>query len=292
MSLSRYGCLLLFSVILSACQPFVENVPPVVEDTDGYPDQPFDVDHIPDAVPKDEVRTAAGNKSPYRVLGKTYHVTSAPEGYREEGIASWYGTKFHGRRTSNGEIYNMYGMTAAHRSLPIPSYVRVTNKRNKRSVVVRVNDRGPFHGNRIIDLTYSAAKKLGYVNQGTAPVIVEYIDPTAEETVSESVVQETIKNGPPSKNKAPAPKDSAGYTLPGNTYLQVGAFSVPTSAESLKKQLKTLMGVDVWVVPPSTGEDQALYKVQIGPFTDNYQMMLVRKKLLEEKFPTPHVVYR
>ena len=115
---------------------------------------------IPNATPKSEPITNAGNKSPYEVFGKTYWVLPSSNGYKETGIASWYGTKFHGRLTSNGEIYNMYGMTAAHKTLPIPCYARVTNVENGSSVVVRINDRGPFHGARLIDLSYVAAMKL------------------------------------------------------------------------------------------------------------------------------------
>ena len=148
---------------------------------DGPPPRDIDVSNLPDAVPKVEPIRKAGNKSPYTVLGKTYQVLPSSLGYRERGIASWYGNKFHGRKTSNGEIYSMYEMTAAHKSLPIPSYVKVTNLDNGRTVVVRVNDRGPFHGSRIIDLSYAAAKKLDYSNKGTANVEVVAIDPRARQ---------------------------------------------------------------------------------------------------------------
>jgi len=126
--------------------------PTFAEQKDRGPTQAMDVDHIPDAIPRYEPRTIAGNKSPYTVLGKTYRVLPDSTGYSEQGIASWYGEKFHGRNTSNGEIYDMYGMTAAHKTLLIPSFVRVTNLDNGKSIIVRVNDRGPFHDNRIIDL--------------------------------------------------------------------------------------------------------------------------------------------
>ena len=117
------------------------------------------------------------NKSPYTQFGKTYYVLNSSQGFRETGIASWYGSKFHGRRTSNGDVYNMYAMTAAHKTLPIPTYVRVTNQENRRSVIVRVNDRGPFHESRIIDLSYVAALKLGFAANGTAKVSVEALNP-------------------------------------------------------------------------------------------------------------------
>lgn len=137
---------------------------------------PVDVMAVPDAVPRYEERTRAGNSVKYEVLGKQYKVLTASKGYQETGMASWYGAKFHGRKTSNGEVYDMYAMTAAHKTLPIPSYVRVTNLKNQRSVVVRINDRGPFHENRIIDLSYTAAVKLGIQKMGTGFVEVTALD--------------------------------------------------------------------------------------------------------------------
>ena len=140
---------------------------------DRAPDRRVDVAAIPEVTPEPIQRTRAGNRSPYTVLGKTYRVMASEEGYTERGVASWYGEKFHGHKTSNGEIFDMYKATAAHKSLPIPSFLRVTNLDNNRSIVVRVNDRGPFHGNRLIDLSYAAALKLGYADRGTARVQLE-----------------------------------------------------------------------------------------------------------------------
>ena len=139
---------------------------------DSVPGEIPDVDRIPEPEVVDEPRSRYGNRSPYKVLGKSYKVRDSAEGYVERGTASYYGNKFHGRRTSNLEVYDMYAFTAAHKSLPLPSFARVTNLDNGRSVVVRVNDRGPFHGNRIIDLSYAAAVKLGYRDKGTARVEV------------------------------------------------------------------------------------------------------------------------
>ena len=155
---------------------------------DGPPSYDFDVSHLRDAIPKKEPITRAGNKNPYQIFGKTYVLLPSAKGYSEEGIASWYGRKFHGRKTANGEIYDMYKMTAAHTTLPIPTFVRVTNLDNGRQIVVRVNDRGPFHGGRIIDLSYAAAKKLGYDTKGTARVRVEVVD---VESQQKAVVEPT-----------------------------------------------------------------------------------------------------
>jgi rare lipoprotein A len=135
--------------------------------------------NIPDAVPRVEPLSKWGNPESYKVKGKRYFTKKTSSGHVERGLASWYGKQFHGRRTSSGERYNMYEMTAAHKTLPLPSYVRVTNMENGRTAVVKVNDRGPFHGGRVIDLSYSAAKKLGVVQKGTAMVEVAAIDPLA-----------------------------------------------------------------------------------------------------------------
>jgi len=144
---------------------------------DYGPDALVDVSHVQDAVPKIEPRSRGGNRSRYEVLGKQYSVMPSAAGYNATGGASWYGKKFHGHLTANGEKYDMYQMTAAHKSLPIPTYVRVTNLANNRQVIVRVNDRGPFHKGRIIDLSYAAASKLDMLKQGTSKVRVEAINP-------------------------------------------------------------------------------------------------------------------
>ena len=218
---------------------------------DGAPTGDVDVSRIPDAVPKAELVTRAGNKNPYSVFGKTYHLLPAGSAYREEGTASWYGTKFHGRKTANGETYDMYGMTAAHKTLPIPSYVKVTNLANQRSVIVRVNDRGPFHGNRIIDLSYAAAKKLAYAGPGTARVQVEAIDPggyqnnTVEQPRVLSSASQTSTVLAAAVPAATALAESAPeittttetYRLPSNTFLQIGAFSSLKAAATLQERV-------------------------------------------------------
>lgn len=163
---------------------------------DSVPDEIPDVDAIPEPIVKNEPRSARGNKS-YSVLGKSYSVLADHEGYDETGNASYYGKKFHGRRTSNGDVYDMYAFSAAHRSLPLPSYARVTNLSNGKSVVVRVNDRGPFHSNRIIDLSYAAAVKLDYRKQGTAKVRVEALSADeARETQSVVAKAKAAKDNP------------------------------------------------------------------------------------------------
>src|SRR5690606_1564316 len=157
-------------LLLAACASNPDGAPPPGS---------LDLDDIEEVAPRLEPRSRFGNPDSYTVFGKTYHVMDSATGYHERGIASWYGTKFHGRRTSSGEDYDMYKMTAAHKTLPLPTYVRVTNLDNGKSAIVRVNDRGPFHDNRIIDLSYAAAIKLGVNKTGTAHVDVVAIDPRA-----------------------------------------------------------------------------------------------------------------
>ena len=177
---------------------------------DSAPDRKLDPDTIVDAVPRDEPRSRYGNPKSYAVFGRRYQVMESSAGHREKGIASWYGSKFHGRRTSSGEAYDMYAMTAAHKNLPLPTYVRVTNLRNGRSAVVKVNDRGPFHDNRIIDLSYAAATKLGILATGTGLVEISAID-----------VRQQAEPDPQAVNVA-QPAD--GEEIPG-VFIQVGAFS-------------------------------------------------------------------
>lgn len=163
---------------------------------------PRNVDRIPDAVPKVEPMARRGNKT-YQVYGKTYHPLTSSKNYRETGLASWYGTKFHGNSTSSGEPYDLYAMTAAHRTLPLPTYARVTNTRNGKSIIVKINDRGPFHSNRLIDLSYAAARKLGIYGHGTGHVTVEAIDPKHLHPANMPVTQASTKKSTKSLHGKP-----------------------------------------------------------------------------------------
>jgi len=238
-------------------------------------------------VPKVEPITRAGNKSPYTVLGKTYELLPTSRGYRERGVASWYGNKFHGRKTSNGEIYSMYGMTAAHKTLPIPSYVRVTNLANNRSVIVRVNDRGPFHGARIIDLSYAAAKKLDYSAKGTATVEVVAIDP--REYQKNTVEQPRINEMPINEVPVVTTGKQPGTGKSGNQYLQVGAFSNQVAAVDLSEHLQGISEYPVVVRQPQ--EPQSLYKVLVGPVNDQLKLFDLRDLLKQSENLSPFVVY-
>lgn len=238
---------------------------------DRGPTTHVDIQSIPEVVPVPEARTRAGNKSPYEVNGKTYYIMGTEEGYRETGIASWYGEKFHGYKTSNGEIYDMYEVTAAHKTLPIPSYVRVTNLDNNRTLMVRVNDRGPFHEGRIIDLSYAAAAKLGYADMGTARVEVEAVIPSLANS-----------NYPSTEPKLPGSE---------SRYLQVGAFSSLQAARDLSRRLRQL--TDKPVIIRSVRTDNMrnyLHRVRIGPITDSREIKRITDKLLAEDLGRPFTV--
>jgi rare lipoprotein A len=242
---------------------------------DGGPQTEINVARIPDAVPRVEPLSANGNPDSYTVLGHTYHVMHSSVGYVERGIASWYGTKFHGHTTSNGEIYSMYKMTAAHKTLPIPSYVQVTNLENGRKVVVRINDRGPFHPNRIIDLSYVAAKKLGIASTGTGLVEIRSIDPRnwRPERSEPAPVQATYR--PPVK--------------PENTlYIQAGAFASRYNAEQLKKKLDVLLPRQT--VQMAYLASDKLYRVRIGPLPNVDEADKVAQTISNNGYPEPHVV--
>ena len=253
---------------------------------DGAPWWDVDVNKIPDATPT--VHTGAYKANPYTVLGKTYYPLQDSRNYRAEGIASWYGTKFHGQNTANGEFYDLYGMSAAHKTLPLPAYVRVTNLANGRSVILRVNDRGPFYSDRIIDLSYAAAKKLGYAESGTARVRVEGIDPQQWWAARGQPAPMVLKQPRVAQTQAisantgkveqwtPPPQQHAASVVPvqvdgnpvptdnGGSFLQVGAFANPDAAELLRAKLSTMVSAPVFI-SSIVRNQQTLHRVRLGP---------------------------
>ena len=234
----------------------------------------------------------AGNKSPYTVLGKTYHLLPTAKGYREVGVASWYGSKFHGRSTSNGEAYDMFAMTAAHKTLPIPAYVRVTNLQNGRSAIVRVNDRGPFHDERIIDLSYAAARKLGVYAHGTAKVEVVAIDPAdyQRNSVEEPrVVTRTRLDRPPLARRDLSGDTRDGPPLGEPAFLQVGSFASLESARSLEAKVVQRVSAPTRVSKAQV-RGQSLFRVLVGPFADPSELDYARTLLVEAERLTPFVV--
>jgi len=235
---------------------------------------PPDVSRIPEPVPKSEPRSAYGNKSPYEVRGKTYSVLPNASGYVERGIASWYGNKFHGYATSNFEKYDMYAYSAAHKTLPLPSYARVTNLDNGASVIVRVNDRGPFAENRVIDLSYVAAIKLGIWQKGTGLVEVRAIDPEhperdaavrgpARATPVPALVQSPP--APPARIASAAPPPEKIHKP--ELYLQVGAYSDQANAERAALRVRSAQIGEVRVVE-GTSNGNPVRRVRIGPLRD------------------------
>ncbi len=234
-------------------------------------------DSVPDAIPRIEPRARSGNPPFYEVFGKRYYVLSSSVGYWERGVASWYGPGFHRVRTSTGEPYDMYAMTAAHKTLPLPAYVRVTNLLNGRSVVVRVNDRGPFVGNRIIDLSYTAAAKLDMLRNGTAMVDVRTIDPSAPPPVITASVAPPAPGAPTGVPAAVAPAAAAPTTAVPNAsgaaavnpplFVQAGAFSDPANAERLAEKLRG-GGFGKIFVRDDRIAGRRMYRVRIGPVSN------------------------
>ncbi|WP_206484596.1 septal ring lytic transglycosylase RlpA family protein [Thalassotalea sp. G2M2-11] len=210
-----------------------------------------------DAIPRAEAKSRGGNSN-YQVRGKHYQVLSSAKNFKEHGVASWYGNKFHGHLTSNGEIYNMYGMSAAHKNLPLPTYVKVTNKANNKSVIVRVNDRGPFHQNRIIDLSYSAAYKLDMLTTGTANVVIEAIT--------------DFNHNPPHIVSKPAAEQIA--------YIQVFATQNTALADKTANAITSL-----YQLPTKTIKKAGLYKVQVGPIKGNDNINSVLSQLKSNGYP-------
>ena len=266
-------------------------------------DAPANLDDTPDAVPKAEPLHRYANR-PYNALGKTYTPLEAPGNYKEQGIASWYGKKFHGQRTSIGEVYDMYGMTAAHPILPIPSYARITNVATKKSVIVRVNDRGPFLHDRIIDLSYTAAHKLGIINNGSAEVLVESIAVDGSEPLTVSTVLPTpIKSEPLALEPTPpvvvvpevpksasTPVSSTKAPSAGNIYLQLGAFKSPQGAESFLAKMQSKLGDE--------GKSLTLYqkdgleRIHLGPYATPDEARAAAEKLKTQLGFKPFVSVR
>ena len=271
--------------------------------SDGAPWWNVDVSRIPDAVPMPH----NGNykAAPYTVMGSRYFPIQDARNYKMTGTASWYGSKFHGRDTANGETFDLYGMTAAHKTLPLPSYVKVTNLENGLSVTLRVNDRGPFYSDRIIDLSFAAAKKLGYADKGVARVTVEGIDPhqwwaergqqvpmagasyvaaNTKPLSLPSLPQQVDVYTPPPEQHAAAvlpvqvdSKKNASQSAAG-LYLQVGAFANPDAAQLLRDKLSTLTSAPVFINSVVRNQ-QVLHRVRLGPVPSQNAAETLRERV-------------
>lgn len=280
----KFIFLLTGSVVMVACSsvsspPQTSGSAPVANagrysiSQDRAPSTPLDPSRIQDVEVLPLNRTMAGNRSPYTVNGKRYQVMASEEGFQQTGLASWYGEKFHGHLTSNGEIFDMYQVSAAHTGLPIPSYARVTNLENQRSVIVRVNDRGPFHNDRIIDLSYAAAYKLGFADQGTALVHVESIIPGQQDVLlaEASTRADTVASS-------------------GGRYLQAGAFSDLRAAERLSSRLRELTTRPVFIRSVQAQNSQQLHRVRVGPIADPQEIERITDMMVAADLGQPYMV--
>lgn len=220
---------------------------------DGAPVKTIGAEDVPDAVPRADPILSVGNKSPYKINGVSYEIMDSARNYKARGTASWYGTKFHGHKTSNGEIFDLYQASAAHKTLPIPCYALVTNLDNGKKVVVRVNDRGPFHSDRLIDLSYGAAIKLGYMDKGTARVEVEVLNIAGVD-------------------------DRRGTVNGDYRHLQLGAFSSEASAQRLQAELQALQSAPVFISPVEAG-GKLLYRVRVGPVAGKDELLALQQQL-------------
>lgn len=285
-SLGRFLIVALVCALLAACSGSGRRGGAYYMDDGPEANPPANLDAVPDAVPRIEP-LARGPNNPYSIFGQRYVPDTSGQPYRAQGPASWYGKKYHGKPTSNGERYDMYGMTAAHPTLPIPSYVRVTRVATGKTVVLRINDRGPFLGGRVIDLSYVAAHKLGVLSPGSAEVIVERIMPqqiangtaltasapaaAPSRPVAATLAAPSLAVAGPSVATLPlaaAPASSATPAAAGSVYLQLGAFSDPARAQAIAAraaaQMSTQSGVSVNV---ELGAGN-LHRVRVGPFAN------------------------
>ncbi len=279
--------LLLAAALLfaGACGGYVRDDGPPRSGSTRIPDLPGD------AVPRPEARSKYGNGPVYEVLGKRYSVMPNSKGYRERGVASWYGTKFHGNLTSNRETYDMYKMTAAHKTLPLPTYVRVRNLRNDRSVIVRVNDRGPFVHNRIIDLSYAAAIKLDMVRDGTSLVEVTAI--SFDDQPGERPTRR-VTSAPPAQPAEPAATPAARpapqpVVERDTIFVQVGAFGDRANAER-RLGLLSSSGIANAFIHEDTATDPPLHRVRIGPVPNVLQYDILVEELENIGITDPYLI--
>jgi len=262
----RPGVVVLGALLLAGCSvlprpriplPRVETRKPLPPPSGNVPAPPADPAAVPDAVPRVEPRSRYGNPETYEVFGKRYRVLRSAEGYVEHGTASWYGPGFHAERTSSGEPYDMYAMTAAHKTLPIPAYARITNLQNGRSVVVRINDRGPFVGERIVDLSYTAAWKLDMLRTGTAPVELRVLDPQVDTSTTAAM---------PAPQPPPTPTPTKALPI-SSRYLQAGSFGSAGNADALVAKLRS-SGIGNASVREARIGERVVHRVLVGPIDD------------------------
>jgi rare lipoprotein A len=279
------ACLALLVACSSTPPQAPGGLPSTTSSTKYYKDDgpgettPANLELIPDATPRLEPLHRFANR-PYTVLGHDYVPATALRNYRERGVASWYGRKFHGQKTSNGETYDMYGMTAAHPTLPLPSYARVTNVATGKSVIVRVNDRGPFLHGRLIDLSYAAAHKVGIASRGSGEVDVEAIIPVDSPIVAAAAPLPPVAaapavttTAPPLVEPPPAPisRDTGGFAV------QLGAFQNYINAQAFLAHVQTQLASAQ--VDPKVREANGLFRVYVGPYPDRDEARRVAERI-------------
>ena len=268
------------TVLLAGCSTTPRDSGRYSQPIDSAPKQKVDVSQVADAVPRVEPRSRYGNPASYKVLGKRYYTMKESQGYVKRGIASWYGTKFHGHRTSSGEPYDMYSMSAAHKTLPLPTYARVTNLKNGKSVIVKINDRGPFHDNRLIDLSYAAASRLDIVRSGTGFVEIRTIDPK-ESVPAKPVATLTAR--------AQKPVSTASEQRPA-LYLQLGAYVERNKAERLQNRLSDIEMQGTLHIQETRLNQEQLYRVRVGPLDSVESADRISQILQSEGIDSPRVV--
>lgn len=252
---TRYLLIIILNILLlSNCSLFRTSKP------DSAPKVKLNPHKIKDAEPKHEPKSKYGNPSSYKVFGQNYYPINSSKNFTQTGMASWYGTKFHGRKTSSGEIYDMYAMTAAHKTLPLPTYAKVTNLENNKTIIVKINDRGPFHDNRIVDLSYAAATKLGILGKGTAKVKLSAINPGDHELSDELIT------------------------------MQIGAFSNRAYAEDLTEAASNIFKHPI-KMSSIVNKNTNIYKVHIGPFPSN-DYDAIKSKLNDLNINNPIIIAR
>jgi rare lipoprotein A len=260
---------------------------------DGPPQSvPQDLDRVPDAVPRPEPPHRYANR-PYSVFGETYTPVVNTQPFKQRGVASWYGRKFQGQKTASGEPYDMFQMTAAHKTLPIPSYVKVTNLANRKSVVVRINDRGPFHSNRIIDLSYAAASRIGLAAKGSGLVEIERVfEPPKKDAAAAS---------PPAPDTAPVPVAAAAPPTPAQAqaseppdppglWIQLAAFSSAEAADAYRDKVARQMP---WIAEPvQVVESEGYSRVRLGPYRTRDEAEAIAAKVRESLGYAPAIIQR
>lgn len=281
--------LLTLLVLLQACS----QRPPATEQSPNAGRYQFEQDHKPDRLPTLLEMTdpepsieplSRGGNQPYRIFGVDYQPKPDLAEYKATGIASWYGMKFHGHKTSNGEVYDMYRMSAAHKTLPLPSYVRVTNLNNQKSAIVRVNDRGPFHQDRLIDLSYAAAHKIGMLQHGTAPVQIELLrSPAMQHTHTATEAYEVATASPqPSWQEQESPS-ALVHTSTDACYIQVFASQHDERAKALGQQIQQQLAFTTKI-----SHHNGIFRLLVGPISDPHQAKDWLQQLQAELYPSAY----